>query len=447
LDSGPEAIHMAHQPLLRSKLPTQAGSTDDPASAENKIVEATDAGRYLSDVAGKLAAHTQGAPAEPLALDLILHEIVEQARLATTANGAAIALVRDGELVCRATSGPSAPDLGTRLTTHSGLSGACVQTRQVQRCEDATMDSRVDADACRRLDIRSILIVPLFDGDTLIGIFAIFSARPQAFSERDVQTLQAFSARIVESTTQADRAGIGSHAGTALPQPLPASSMSPPETDQAIPRHRDYWTDVLSILIVALTLLLGWMLGRASWKNAFSARKPAATKLSPPNGPATPPPEAPSAAASATESPTPTQPAKNVPPTGGMVVYESGKVVFRMAPSAAGTAHTGTATAAAPPSLRVVSPEAADGMLVHRVEPQYPDEAKDARIQGEVVLLAVIGQDGAVRRITPVRGDSRLISAATDAVQQWRYKPYSENGQPVEMQTRITLKFALPENR
>ena len=112
-------------------------------------------------VARTLAAYGGGTGSFDLALDLVLNEVVEQARLLTGATGAAIALMRDGEMVCRATSGKDAPELGVRLETTSGLSGACLQSGQIQQCSDTETDARVNAEACRLLGLRSIVVLPL----------------------------------------------------------------------------------------------------------------------------------------------------------------------------------------------------------------------------------------------------------------------------------------------
>jgi len=95
--------------------------------------------RNVEEVARTLAAHGGGAASLDLALDLVLNEVVERARSATGATGAAIALARAGEMVCRATTGADAPDLGVRLETKSGLSGACLLTGIIQHCKGRTM--------------------------------------------------------------------------------------------------------------------------------------------------------------------------------------------------------------------------------------------------------------------------------------------------------------------
>jgi protein TonB len=83
------------------------------------------------------------------------------------------------------------------------------------------------------------------------------------------------------------------------------------------------------------------------------------------------------------------------------------------------------------------------GLLVHRVEPAYPTLAKAARVQGEVVLKAVIDVNGSIQNLQLVSGHPMLVPAAITAVQQWRYKPYLLNGQPVEVETTITVIFSL----
>jgi protein TonB len=96
----------------------------------------------------------------------------------------------------------------------------------------------------------------------------------------------------------------------------------------------------------------------------------------------------------------------------------------------------------APGKLRVSSGVAA-GMLVHQVKPQYPPLAVQARIQGTVVLQAVIGKDGTVRDLHLVSGHPMLAPAAIEAVKQWRYRPYLLNDEPVEVDTQVNVNFTL----
>jgi len=92
--------------------------------------------------------------------------------------------------------------------------------------------------------------------------------------------------------------------------------------------------------------------------------------------------------------------------------------------------------------LRVSSGVAA-GMLVHQVKPQYPPIAVQARIQGTVVLQAVIGKDGTVKDLRLLTGHPMLSPAAIEAVKQWRYRPYLLNGEPVDVDTQINVNFTL----
>jgi protein TonB len=98
----------------------------------------------------------------------------------------------------------------------------------------------------------------------------------------------------------------------------------------------------------------------------------------------------------------------------------------------------------APSVQRVrVSPGVIKGLLIHRVEPIYPFLAQQARIQGAVVLTAIIDKDGNVQRLQLVNGHPLLAPAAIEAVRQWRYKPFLLNGQPLEVETTVTVDFHL----
>jgi protein TonB len=97
---------------------------------------------------------------------------------------------------------------------------------------------------------------------------------------------------------------------------------------------------------------------------------------------------------------------------------------------------------AAPQKIRV-SQGVAQGLLIHQVKPNYPALARQARIQGAVVLQAVISKDGTIQGLHVVSGHPMLTPAAIDAVKQWRYKPYFLNGEPVEVETVVTVNFTL----
>jgi TonB family protein len=90
-----------------------------------------------------------------------------------------------------------------------------------------------------------------------------------------------------------------------------------------------------------------------------------------------------------------------------------------------------------------VSSGVAQGSLIRQVNPRYPQQAVQARVEGTVVLQAVIGKDGSVQDLRALSGSPLLVQPAMDAVRQWRYKPYQLNGKPVEAQTQINVKFTL----
>ncbi len=96
-----------------------------------------------------------------------------------------------------------------------------------------------------------------------------------------------------------------------------------------------------------------------------------------------------------------------------------------------------------PPKRVRVSPGVTSGLLVYKVQPVYPPEARRARIQGTVVLHALINKDGRLADLQLMSGPKELAAAAIGAVQQWRYRPYLLKGDPVEVDTEITVNFQL----
>lgn len=125
--------------------------------------------------------------------------IAERAQALTGASGAAIALQSGNEIVCKARTGRTAPDLGVRLQTDSGLSAECVRTGEILLCHDAEKNPRVDLASCRRLGARSILVAPLRHYRRTLGIFEVLSAAPYAFDQRDVATMQLLSSVMVSA--------------------------------------------------------------------------------------------------------------------------------------------------------------------------------------------------------------------------------------------------------
>ncbi len=97
----------------------------------------------------------------------------------------------------------------------------------------------------------------------------------------------------------------------------------------------------------------------------------------------------------------------------------------------------------APPRTVRLTSGVTEGLLIRKVTPIYPSIARQARIQGPVVLQATIGRDGTIENLHALSGNPWLQQAAIDAVKQWRYKPYLLNNEPVAVETQITVNFTL----
>jgi periplasmic protein TonB len=97
---------------------------------------------------------------------------------------------------------------------------------------------------------------------------------------------------------------------------------------------------------------------------------------------------------------------------------------------------------ATPQRVRVSS-GVSQGLLVKRVQPNYPPLARQARIQGVVLLQATISKDGNIENLTLISGHPMLAPAAIEAVKQWKYRPYLLNGEPVEVDTQVQVNFTL----
>jgi len=161
-----------------------------------------DGGRSLADMAQR-------------DLDAALQLLADRAQYITGASGAAIALRRDGrdDMLCRASVGSNAPELGALLSTEFGLSGESVRTRRLLRCDDAERDARVNREVCRQMGIASVLVMPVVNDDQVLGVFELFSGKANAFGERDLSAVQRLS-EMVETAVRL------AHATENLPEQL-----------------------------------------------------------------------------------------------------------------------------------------------------------------------------------------------------------------------------------
>jgi len=129
--------------------------------------------------------------------DVVFDMVVESAASLTGASGAALALAEKGKFVCRSAHGGIAPPVGTQLEPSSGLSGLCVRTGHMLRCDDAESDPRVDNFVTRETGIRSVSVVPLIKDGKLVGVFELLSTRTHAFGKKEIETLQRMAKLVV----------------------------------------------------------------------------------------------------------------------------------------------------------------------------------------------------------------------------------------------------------
>jgi TonB family protein len=477
---------MAHSPISRPDSPGAAERNAASSSFANDASRDLAEALSLTDLAATLSAHGGGSLSADLALDIVLNDIVEQARLATNASAAAIALVQGEEIICRATTGENAPGLGVRLDAHSGLSGACVQSKECQRCDDTETDSRVDPSICNELGVRSILVYPVLKNGELIGVAEIFSSRPNAFSDREIQTLEALSRDIVNNLeTASEVPSLATDAPSALADSNdePLFSIPEPESEpvlvaESVPladflertigpdkSSANHSTTVLMLSIVLLAVVLGWLIGYGGRRKDGTQIKTAAATQAAQSSPR------PVTSPSSSSTPVSAQSAAPVPKktaspdssapsekdhsqataASDLVVYDKGKVVYREQPkSATSPANPSAAAGAVMPASSVadlptqMSSQLASQYLTYRVEPEYPEQARDQHIQGPVVLDLVVSKSGTVEKLDVVSGNALLADAASDAVRQWRFKPFSRNGRREEFQTQVTVSFRMP---
>jgi len=182
-DVGPESIApLKHEPKVTP-----------PVVREALRFPGEDGGKSLSEMAQR-------------DLDATLQLLVERAQYITGASGAAIALRQGETMICCASSGASAPELGAHLQIDSGLSAESVKTRQVLHCDDAENDPRVNRESCRALGIASVVVMPLVRGEEVYGVFELLSGRPRAFEERDFVALNRLAEMIQTAVEHADAA-------------------------------------------------------------------------------------------------------------------------------------------------------------------------------------------------------------------------------------------------
>jgi protein TonB len=456
----------------------------------------------LSTEAEKILPTLRAALADPSCnYSELFGAIAVAAHALTDSTAAALAMRREGVVVCVGRSGQSAPDLGMRLSVDSGISGECLRTGKILRCDDTQKDFRADPAVCLRLNVASIAGAPLHDDGRVIGILEAFSDRTYAFAEEHMQALQEL-AQLAERAYRKEL-GIQEITSAVIPAPTPAIVSGRAIFSKAKMTARGLAasarTTATGLAASAKTTASGLAasLPKRTWTYigagaaavalvviSLIALRNATPVASQTTQAVTPPPVSSDASAPVGANLTwnaKTNTSKQVRSRGE--VQQAAKLdkdtPKQSAPRIAASPephedltppeHQSRTPEAAPPALVAsngegssplvnvlgstpalprfttpVSQGVTEGVLTHRVQPIYPSQAIPLRLAGSVVLDATITEDGKVRDLIVVRGNRTLATAAVVAVSQWHYKPYLLNGKPVPMKTRITVDFKAP---
>ncbi len=388
---------------------------------------------------------------------------------------------KDGAMVCRARSGDTAPVLGARLNAERGISGECLRSGKIQHCTDTENDPLVDVEVCRSLGLRSIAVLPIQGWRGTNGILEVFSARPAAFSEQHIAVLQQLAAL-------AERARASQPHGAAPAAPkLPSALEKPPRSGllpasdrfgdvmlaSLDPRSRPFVLGAIGLGATSLLALAIWLGSRGPDETDGKAHAATAASVSV------------SAAAlnRTTAKPPGNDPVWKANPGGEVLIPLSAKpsagapvkfvskvdvlarkkipadrsflpadvaadITVRHETPSSPTGRHSDETAEAQPSLPVPSvPESrgvSGGQLLRRVDPVYPAQARLLRLEGTVILIAMVMEDGTVGDVKVVEGPPELAPSAVEAVKHWRYEPFELDGKSVTHEIGIKIAFKLP---
>jgi len=169
--------------LVDRRVADLEAEVTERARAEEALRE--DAGRFTAIISTQRDVATAA-----LDMSAVLNLIVARTQDLTHASGAVIELAEGEEMVYRAASGRAAPYIGLRTSIAAGLSGECVRTGQILRCDDAERDTRADLNECRRVGARSLIVVPLYYQRQAVGVLQVQSPELYAFGPVDVHTLE-----------------------------------------------------------------------------------------------------------------------------------------------------------------------------------------------------------------------------------------------------------------
>ncbi|MGH9641450.1 MAG: TonB family protein [Terriglobales bacterium] len=474
-------------------------------------------------------------------LDPILGAIADAAMLLTGASGVALAMWKDGAMVCRARSGETAPPLGARLSADTGISGECLRSGKIQHCVDTEKNHLVNVEVCRTLGLRSIAVLPIQGERGNNGILEAFSTEAGAFTPHHLAVLEQL-AGLAEKARAAKPVGASPVAAPTVVK-APAEKPGPVGILPASDRFVDFLHVLVGgrplvlgaaglgvALLLGLVIWLGWRGGDGSENKAHAATpataagtantgsantlrggslqngKPSDWQLAGqrlPDNDAVWKPNPGGQLLTASGKPSAARTVKEAaaldaaeerqnkdartasaadgvsgPPhgTGSTESHNSDASANSGIDSASAVNGAGKDAAAnqeelaalTPPALAEGQPSSAlnvvlssqalvptlsqtrisrgitGGELIHRVPPVYPVQAKSLRVEGKVVLDAMVMEDGTVGDLKIVQGAPTLAASAVEAVKQWRYKPFVLDGKVVKSSMRIVVDFRLP---
>jgi TonB family protein len=395
-----------------------------------------------------------GEACAALALEIVFSQIVERARQITDATSACIVFKKGAEVIRCASNDQEVRDLPHWLDIGTGLAAECLTRGQVQRCDDAQTDQRSAAQVYYPLGIQSLLLLPLSHKAEVVGVLGVCASRSAAFTDAAVPALQALCERALESVRSAEASCVPGLSETPqaahvqLPTSLETSPVDAPVPDDAGKHKRKFngryglifgFSGAAVVGTVAVSILVGLHLGRQRAMKDFerTARSTAPVAI--------PAPIEPDAQIALSPPKTNRTPVADIP-VGSLVIYENGKEVLRQLPPARANRQGSSGTVTPASAIDSLPIENRSSGFLYRVEPEYPPQALRDGIQGSVVLDLYIDKDGSVQLARVVSGPTLLADAAAAAVKQWRFQPHFVDGRQVSMQTRVTVRFSLPNH-
>jgi N-acetylmuramoyl-L-alanine amidase/putative methionine-R-sulfoxide reductase with GAF domain len=172
---------------------------------------------------------------EQFVLDDVLQLVAERAVSITGADGLAIALAENNEIVLRAAAGKVRPDIGTRIDRDSAFSGACFRNAEIVNCDDTETDERVNLKACRIMGARSMVAVPLCGRRRVIGVLEAFSTWPFGFNDSDIRNLSLLAELVLGALKPEDEDRFAESAQAAATELEPAVRSARGAVEKDIP--------------------------------------------------------------------------------------------------------------------------------------------------------------------------------------------------------------------